>query len=697
MRAPVIDEERRFDRASSRGSNPTPGNFRLQEELMGTSTSALLQSHRYRRLSCSVVVGLVILCAHAGWAGWGSVPALNVSTGVGTGQVKFKRVATGVTASATSPTMVGPSVRIPCCGSGGVTCTTQFASCARPPTGASPYDISQVLTLRTTAGWVWKTAFCTTANGDSCDNAQLNPVVTPVSPLASTSFETTGLVVTPLINDPSLATYDVTIHWMGTDAGTAQLVRFIQFCQDIPAGIVDIKELESIPNLPAGCLQSLATVFSPNVNAFGCTLGVGGCEPAPATTPFPSPSPSPGPTPVAFTCPPGAGFCIGGPNDDSSCAALSECPGGVCFLECNTQCVGGASNGNSCFSSSDCPGGTCSSGWDQTTTISFVATSDTSKIYFALDGVAVTLPAPVPCTDRSDVAFPIDGTLNDYVLFASESLLFSGSLPNDGGARGRILGGNVGVNGVGGFTPAQVQSGRRRRGQSQPATPQPRLRFGPQKVFMSDGTQVVSDTAWLTSSHDVAEVFVNTLKGSPRVFPRTCGPTRFDCIDPQHNACVTRDFPSCQDFSPGRRRITVAASDTKDLAPGTYGDVRVGDGGVLNLSAGIYALRSLVLGKNVTVNTTDQTDVRIAQRMSMGTHPSIGPACGAKFCVRSDNASGGSGGSSVGFNRSGAIHGQWLVPNGDVDLGTATDITGRVWARTISSGFNVNATYCSPN
>jgi len=52
---------------------------------MGTSTSAPRQSHRYQRISCSVVVGLVILCAHAGWAGWGSVPALNVSTGVGTG------------------------------------------------------------------------------------------------------------------------------------------------------------------------------------------------------------------------------------------------------------------------------------------------------------------------------------------------------------------------------------------------------------------------------------------------------------------------------------------------------------------------------------------------------------------------------------------------------------------------------------
>src|SRR6266404_1548653 len=464
MRAPVLDEERRFDRASSRGSNPTPGNFRLQEELMGTSTSALLQSHRYRRLSCSVVVGLVILCAHAGWAGWGSVPALNVSTGVGTGQVRFKRVATGAAASATSPTMVGPSVRIPCCGTGSVACTTQVATCAKSPAGASPYDVSQVLTLRTTAGWVWKTAFCTTANGDSCDNTQLNPVVTPVSPLASTSFELNDFTVTPLVNAPGMSMYDFKIHWMGTDAGTAQLVRFVQFCQAIPAGIEDLGALENIPNLPQNCLVPLATVFSPNVScSFGGgipgvpPLGPGGCQP------FPNPSPGPSPYPPAFssasTCDPGAN-CSGGTNSGAGCSAASECPGGACLQECSTHCVGGTNTDceGSCFctANSECPGGTCSSGWEATPTISFVATSDTSQIYFAVDGVAASVPGPISCTGRADVAIFVDRTLDDYVLFASESLLFKGSLPNDGGTRGRIVGGNVGVNGVGGFSPAQA-------------------------------------------------------------------------------------------------------------------------------------------------------------------------------------------------------------------------------------------------
>ena len=129
-----------------------------------------------------------------------------------------------------------------------------------------------------------------------------------------------------------------------------------------------------------------------------------------------------------------------------------------------------------------------------------------------------------------------------------------------------------------------------------------------------------------------------------------------------------------------------------NLAPGSYGDVRVNDRGVLNLAAGVYNLKSLSLGKNVKVMTTASTDVRVATGVSMSSSPFIGPACGAKFCVRSDGISPLA--QSVGFSTNGKISGQWIVPNGQVNLGGATEISGRIWARSFGSGSNVLVTFC---
>ena len=55
-------------------------------------------------------------------------------------------------------------------------------------------------------------------------------------------------------------------------------------------------------------------------------------------------------------------------------------------------------------------------------------------------------------------------------------------------------------------------------------------------------------------------------------------------------------------ISAGGTNITVAKNTALDLAPGSYGDLEVKDGAVLNLSSGTYAFEDIELDKNATLN-----------------------------------------------------------------------------------------------
>jgi hypothetical protein len=281
-----------------------------------------------------------------------------------------------------------------------------------------------------------------------------------------------------------------------------------------------------------------------------------------------------------------------------------------------------------------------------------------------------------PCVD------PVDRNIGDYVLFALDEMVIK-----DGA---QLLGGNVGVNGCG------LLSGN------------PRLRFGG-SAFMSDGAQAVSDTARITSDASIDEVFVNTISGNPPVVPRTCGPTPFACADCANNGCIVSAAnlaafiaSECGDFATfticPSNNVTVASGTTVTLPPGCYGDVRVNDHGTLILGSGQYNFKSLSLGKFVTVYVTDQTHVDIAENVFMNVRAFIGlsngkPSCGAVFCVRSDGITNGN---SVGFSSGGNISGQWIVPNGKVDLGASTIFHGRILARSFGSDPNITITFCVP-
>ena len=276
-------------------------------------------------------------------------------------------------------------------------------------------------------------------------------------------------------------------------------------------------------------------------------------------------------------------------------------------------------------------------------------------------GATAPLPPAEPSRD-----------INTYVLFALSEINFKGRNANP--SRGFIRGGNVGVNNP---DPHGINH--------DPYAPV--LSLGANgAVVMDDGSQVVADTVRLGDETSVWNLFANEVQTSfnPAVLrdpPRT--PFTAPIIAPAN-------LPACPPFSPGTQNVTVPKGGPLVLAPGSYGDVRVQDNGILTLGSGIYNFKSFNNGKKVRILTDPGTDVRVAEDMSTNDGSFVGPADCARFCVRSDNVSHND--ATVSFGRNTEIHGQFYAPNGRINLGHSTDLFGRFWSDTVSSDFNVNVT-----
>jgi hypothetical protein len=276
--------------------------------------------------------------------------------------------------------------------------------------------------------------------------------------------------------------------------------------------------------------------------------------------------------------------------------------------------------------------------------------------------------APPACT----TSFSRD--IDSYVLFAYSDLIYKGANGPNGGT---IDGGNIGVN---------YDNGSSSRELTMPG----------KAVFTTAGQQIVANKMSSgNNSSELPDVYTNDYSGTiddSIIFG--CGPTSLAGFGGLP-IIATGDLPQMPVFSPGATDVTVANGGSLTLPPGEYKNLRVNDNGVLNLSDGIYTFAQFDLGKGVTINVTDGTEVRIAEFFSTNDKLQIIGSENAEFIVRSDGVGAGL---SVAFaHQAIAIHGQFFVPNGHIDLGGGGELFGRYVADEISGDPGNNITYkCNP-
>ena len=172
---------------------------------------------------------------------------------------------------------------------------------------------------------------------------------------------------------------------------------------------------------------------------------------------------------------------------------------------------------------------------------------------------------------------------------------------------------------------------------------------------------------------------------------------------------ITGDLPVFP-FTPNRAStnaaadVTVSNGDTLTLGPGTYRDLVVKDSTAshtttLNLGDGVYDFRNVKLGKDVVVNTTDNTVLMIDQAFELGNGSTfgVGTSAGTQLFVGAYGLI-GSNDEAAGLGRDNPIlYAQLWCPFGDFNMGNHSDLYGRFWARDIGSDWNTNVTYMVPD
>src|SRR5262249_13635251 len=151
-------------------------------------------------------------------------------------------------------------------------------------------------------------------------------------------------------------------------------------------------------------------------------------------------------------------------------------------------------------------------------------------------------------------------SIGDYVVLG----LHRARLGNDA----FISSGNFGVNDAGGL----VQLGKH--------------------GFMEDGTQLVGDHAKVLTGTSICDLFTNlSLTSLTSVVIRCSGPNAFSPLP------VIASLPALPPFAPGVAAVDVAPGGSATLGAGAYGNVRVKNGGTLELTGGAYEFASLDVGK----------------------------------------------------------------------------------------------------
>ncbi|MGQ0826377.1 MAG: hypothetical protein ACT4OX_15340 [Actinomycetota bacterium] len=285
---------------------------------------------------------------------------------------------------------------------------------------------------------------------------------------------------------------------------------------------------------------------------------------------------------------------------------------------------------------------------------------------------------------KSDPSIPFDTDLNNYALFALDSINVKGSNVE---GRGVIRGGNVGVN-----TPGFADRGM------------PRLRMcngagDGVAIQMDEGTQVVADTGDIAracvmwdvklgfccndSNPQAHTLTFGTWYPSDAPTPLLADPTDGDdLLEPGELPIPIeqRDWAPCLANLPDTIGFDRALSH---VAPGVYGDVTMR--GAVRLRSGVYTFCDLNLDRRTKLMMQPDTEVRVWGNFRM---PS------GEFGDRtSRNAKLIVNGDTVAFGRGGVVAAQLFAPNARVGLGNQTDVYGRLWARSFSSdwGININA------
>ena len=186
----------------------------------------------------AIIAGMIISPGQLALAGW--TGSMN-GTGLGKASVNVTS-STGKSNAVATAVMTNPSAAM--------IKTAGYVAGGPLPTGSSKTTVARILGQ---PGYIWKST-TTASGGDKTDNSELTGYVTATSRVASTTLEVTSFSIDPSETNgcsAGQALYTFTWHWSGSDAGTAQQIKFYELDAPLPTNFNgDVGSLPGVVQLP---------------------------------------------------------------------------------------------------------------------------------------------------------------------------------------------------------------------------------------------------------------------------------------------------------------------------------------------------------------------------------------------------------------------------------------------------------------
>ena len=152
-------------------------------------------------------------------------------------------------------------------------------------------------------------------------------------------------------------------------------------------------------------------------------------------------------------------------------------------------------------------------------------------------------------------------------------------------------------------------------------SPEGTLRLA-RNVFMSDGTSIKGNAVEVGNGSNIYQVFAKSLKTGAEVTIRAGAGGAFTLP-------VATPFCVIPSFTCGGDQVDVLPGEEKDLAPGTYGVVRVMNAPTLRLTGGTYTVCDVKIGREARVEGDGAVTLQIDGSLRIGTDSVYGPVNGA--------------------------------------------------------------------